>query len=154
MGEAFAESVDALPGQWYVEKSDKTYRRLTSRRPSLDSAEEGYETKRPRFSAGRGVVKVRVPVASVTTNVWAITAAVERALRTTTYDFRTPKSLAVELERSEPEVREALRELGDRVRRPLASGAEYQDWYRLVDKGRTRRERLLLFRAIAGRDTV
>jgi hypothetical protein len=72
------------------------------------------------------------------------------AITSSSYDFRTPASIATELKLGEDEVRDALESLGDQVRRPVGGGDQYTDWYRATSRGLTWRERWWLFRAGAG----
>ena len=78
------------------------------------------------------------------------------ALESSTTDFRTLASLREEIGADRQALDEAIARLLREgvVRRPATNDPRFNDWYRLSSLGRTWRERLLFWRAIAGRDTV
>lgn len=72
----------------------------------------------------------------------AIVDRVRKALQESTVDWRTPPSLADELEVSEIEVRKALESMGDAVRQPIAASGDELNYFRLSERGKTWQERL------------
>ena len=125
---------------------------------------DDYEDNRPRWvtrdPAESGDGRDRV----VITLVWpdrsadqadGVRSAVLTALRTCDEDFRTPASLAADLDLPVDLVTTTLSDLvgAAAVRRPFAHEARFGQWYRLVDRGMTRNEHLRRLRAFAGRDT-
>lgn len=72
----------------------------------------------------------------------AIIDRVRKALEESTVDWRTPTSLATELEVSEIEVRKALASMGSEVRQPLAASGDELNYFRLSERGKTWQERL------------
>jgi hypothetical protein len=85
-----------------------------------------------------------------TTKPGDLESRVMQAIESSMTDFRTVQGLARDLNVSETAIREALRHLGDKVRRPVGAEEEYADWVRSSALPRTRQERWWSFRALAG----
>lgn len=76
---------------------------------------------------------------------------VRTALEASEFDWRTPVSLAKELEVAEADIRSALVALGDDVRQPIAADGEEKQFYRLASRGLTWQEKVRKARLILGR---
>jgi len=72
------------------------------------------------------------------------------AIRGSSSDFRTVKSLSSELGVREDILRRELLELerSGQVRRPIVAESKYDDWYRDVDRGLTKQEKHARWRAM------
>jgi hypothetical protein len=72
----------------------------------------------------------------------AIVDRVLTALDSSKADWRTPRSLAKELQVSEPEIRKALESMTDEVRQPIAARGDELSYYRLTKRKKTWQERV------------
>lgn len=75
-------------------------------------------------------------------------------LKKTKSEWRTPRSLARQLDVDESDVRDALEALGNHVRRPIAARGVERDYFRLTERGTTRREKLRRLKLALGRTPV
>lgn len=119
-------------------------------------ADSKYEHGAPRYEVQPAVEaearRYRVRVGSG--DLGPFDQEILEALRTSRADFRTATSLARQLDVSEEDVRLSLKKslAQGLVRNPVTADVGYRDWFRLVTRGLTWRERWRRLRAVAGRD--